>query len=409
MKFFLFFFSLLILPFSQLHGAKSDFRASYQNQKGSGSGGNTSALQAEIAKLKDQLSTATGKTIPELQKKIQDLEARAKGAATGGGIGGAGTNPGGGNAGNVPQSPPSNGNVPPPPPASNGNVPPPPSSGGAPPPPPPPGSTLPAGVTKEMEGIRKAFFDKYKLVAKKIKDGKYPPGLWAKVEDITTHSTVQSKAASEIKRATDNYVASKALLDEFVKAYAEKKAGFAKYKDHLYKWFVYLTDFSLRAGKYKKLTWPVTAGATLTDSQYWKLMLTLKGTYNLMAQDLKEVLEKEVIAAKKAADAEKDKITKGKFQFSPGSVKKDIGRLFTVPLFRAKLISHYGDLLITKKTTDPDSQKAAEALFSWSFERLVLPFLPSDVSAITLKGALRLAMIKAVQAKGIEDQAALEA
>ncbi|NCP62499.1 MAG: hypothetical protein GW748_04225 [Alphaproteobacteria bacterium] len=405
LKILLILFVFVVFPLGQADAAKQAIIQQYESQQRSTitGGGDTSGLQAEIEKLKNELKTAKGETIPELQKKIRELENASK---TGGNTSGTG-NTGGTTPITVedPKTPINNATPP-----IVSNIPPPPG-GNIPPPPPILGAKLPDGVTEEMEEIRKAFFDKYKLVAKKIKDGKYPPGLWEKVEDLTTHAKFQSKVDSEVKRAIDNYAVSKGLLDEFIKAYGEKKAGFNTHKDHLYKWFVYLTDFTIRAGKYKTLTWPVQPKGTLTDDLYWKLMLTLKGNYNLMLQDLKETLEKAEELARKAEEAEKAKTTTGKFLFALGdgnAVKKDIGRLFTVPLFRQKTIAHYGDLLMTAKTTDPDGQKTAEALFSWMFERLVLPFLPSDVSAISLQGNLRAAMIKAVQEKGIEDQAALE-
>jgi hypothetical protein len=412
-------FVFVVFPLGQADAAKQAIIQQYESQQRATitGGGDTSSLQAEIEKLKNELKTAKGETIPELQKKIRELENASK---TGGNTSGTG-NTGGTTPITVedPKTPINNAtppivsNIPPPP---FGNIPPPPPIpappvGNIPTPPPILAAKLPNGVTEEMDGIRKAFFDKYKLVAKKIKDGKYPPGLWEKVEDLTTHAKFQSKVGSEVKRAIDNYAVSKGLLDEFIKAYGEKKAGFNTHKDHLYKWFVYLTDFTIRAGKYKTLTWPVQPKGTLTDDLYWKLMLTLKGNYNLMLQDLKETLEKAEELARKAEEAEKAKTTTGKFLFALGdgnAVKKDIWRLFTVPLFRQKTIAHYGDLLITAKTNDPDGQKTAEVLFSWMFERLVLPFLTSDVSVISLQGNLMAAMIKAVQEKGIEDQAALE-
>ncbi|HBN21930.1 MAG TPA: hypothetical protein DD412_01675 [Holosporales bacterium] len=410
MRYFVFLIPFLSLLFfnEKLWADAASKRAAVQQYRldapTSTSGGNTSALQAEITRLKKQLTTATGKTIPELQKKIQELEKASK---TGGTVSGTGTI--GSTTTTTVEAPkmPDNktktapvvsnapiipGNIPLPPPNLFGPM-------------------IPNGVTEEMEEKRKAFFDEYKLVEKKISDGKYPPGLWEKVEDITTHAKFQSEETSEIRRATDNYVLSKVLLDEFIKAYGEKEAGFNTHKDHLYKWFVYLTDFPVRAGKYKKLKWPVPKDKTLTDVMYWKLMRTLKGKYNLMVQNLKETLGKAEEAARKAEEAEKAKTTTGKFLFALGdgtAVKKDIERLFTVPLFRQKVVAHYGDLLVTTRTNDPDSQKAAEALLSWMFERLVLPFLPSDVSAITLQSELRLAMVKAIQGKGIANQAALE-
>jgi hypothetical protein len=371
----------------------------------SNSGGNSSALQAEIAKLKDQLTTATGKTIPELQKKIQELEKGSK-------IAGSSSNTGINNTTtpvNIPKTPvkkPGNTTTP----VINnalivpGNIPIAPIDNRF--------TKIPHGVTDEMEKIRKDFFDKYKLVSKKIKDGKYPPGLWEKAEDITTHEKIQSKTERVAKRATYNYVLSKALLDEFLKAYGEKKAGFNTNKDHLYKWFVYLTDFTVRAGKYKKLTWPVPKDATLSDTMYWKLMLTLKGNYNLMVQDLKETLAKAEEALRKAEDAKKTKVNTEKFFFALGdgkSITKDIILLFKIPLFRQKVVAHYGDLLVTSKTTDPEGQKEAETLFSWMFERLVVPFLSEETgSAINFQPELRIAMVKAVQEKGIVDKAALE-
>jgi hypothetical protein len=420
MRYFIFlvpFFALLFLS-EKLWADAASKRAAIQqyhlDAPTNTSGGNSSALQSEIAKLKDQLSTATGKTIPELQKKIQELEKASK-------AGGNTSTTGNNNTvtqnnttpGELPKTPgdkPDNNKTTP---LVNNNpliIP-----GKIPPPPkgikPMLGTKLPNGVTKEMEKIRKDFFDKYKLFNKKIKDGKYPPGLWEKAEDITTHGKFQSKTEPEVKRATDNYVLSKALLDEFLKAYDAKKAGFNTHKDHLYKWFVYLTDFTVRAGKYKKLTWPVPKDGTLTDAMYWNLMLTLKGNYNLMVQDLKETMAKAEEALRKAEEAEKAKTTKGKFQFNledATAVRKDIARLFTVALFRQKAVAHYGDLLVTSNTTDPDGQKSAEILFSWMFERLVLPFLPSDASANTLQGELRKYMVEAVKDKGIADQAALE-
>ncbi len=404
LKILLILFVFVVFPLGQAEAAKQAIIQQYESQQRSTitGGGDTSGLQAEIERLKNELKTAKGQTIPELQKKIQELESASK---TGGTPSGTGTT--GGTTPIPVETPktPTNNATPP----IIGNIPP--APGGNIPPPPLLTAKLPDGVTEEMEEIRKTFFDKYKLVAKKIKDGKYPPGLWEKVEDITTYAAFQSKIDSEVKRAIDNYAVSKELLDEFIKAYGEKKAGFNTHKGHLYKWFVYLTDFTIRVGKYKTLTWPVQPKGTLTDDLYWKLMLTLKGNYNLMLQDLKETLEKAEETARKAEEAEKAKTTTGKFLFALGdgnAVKKDIGRLFTVPLFRQKMVAHYGDLLVTAKTTDPDGQKTAEALFSWMFERLVLPFLPSDVSAISLQGNLRVSMIKAVQGKGIEDQADLE-
>lgn len=405
--FFLFLVCLSIVPLSPVQAGKAEFRAWYKTKNPSAFQGDTSALEKEIAALKDQLARANVTVIPQLQKKIQDLEARLKaGGAGGNGANNAGgTGAGNGNAAQTPQTPPVN---------TNANVPPPPSGNIPVPPPPPPGmgSTLPSGVTQEMENIRKAFFSTYKLVAKKIKDGKYPPGLWKSVNDIITHPKIQSKVAADVKRAQDNYAVSKALLDEFSQAYLAKKSGFNQNKNSLYTWFVYITNFTLRAGKYKKITWPVAENGTLTQAQYWTLMKTLRGNINLMGQDLKAVLKQEVEAAQKAAAAQKAKATKGKFQFTFGdgrSVQKDIGRLFTEPLFRKKIIAHYGPLLITKKTTNPNSQKAAEGLFSWIFERLLVPFLPSNVSPVALQGTLRLGIIKAVQKQGIHDQGALEA
>lgn len=384
LKFLLMLCGLSIFPLGQAEAAR---QAILDRDKAMiTGGGDTSGLQAEIEKLKNELETAKGETIPELQKKIKELENASKTDGNTSGTGSAG------------------GTIPVPP---SGKATPPPPSGKAPAKLP----ALPDAVTKDMETFLKAFFDKYKLVAKKIKDGKYPPGLWAKAEDITIHGSFQSKDISEVKRATDNYVASKALLDEFIQAYGEKKAGFNTHKDHLYKWFIYLTDFTIRGGKYKKLIWPVPKDGTLTDDIYWKLMLTLKANYNLMVQDLKETLEKAEEALRKAEEAEKAKTTTGKFVFALGdgnAVKKDIVRLFTVPPFRQKVVAHYGDLLVTSKTTDPDGQKSAETLFSWMFERLVIPFLASDVSAITLQGELRVAVVEAVQGKGIKDQVALE-
>lgn len=270
---------------------------------------------------------------------------------------------------------------------------------------------FPDGVTEEMKKIHKAFFDEYNLFEKKIQDGKYPPGLWEKVEDLTTHAKFQSAVNSKVNRAIDNYAFSKELLDEFIKAYGEGKAGFDTHKNHLYKWFVYLTNFKIRAAKYKALTWPVPKDATLSDTMYWKLMGTLKRNYNLMVQDLKETLAKAEEALRKAGDAKKTKVNTVKFLFDLGSgrsIKKDISLLFKIPLFRQKVVAHYGDLLVTSKTADPEGQKEAEVLFYWMFERLVIPFLPSNVSTISFQDNLRAAMIKAVQEKGIIDQAALE-